>query len=81
MFKPFSEIVPFIRYCGKRGTARQATDGNIIWRMSLACWKIKATDKQNLKYVLLVYCIYSCTNTPHFYVIHVHSLSVLFPTR
>jgi hypothetical protein len=28
----------------KYGTARQATDGNIIWRMRFACCIIKATD-------------------------------------
>ena len=36
----FPKIVLFMRYCGKCGTARQATDGNIVWRMRLACWKI-----------------------------------------
>jgi hypothetical protein len=29
---------------GKYGTARQATDGNIIRRMRIACWITKATD-------------------------------------
>jgi hypothetical protein len=28
----------------KYGTARQATDVNIIWRMRSACWISKATD-------------------------------------
>jgi hypothetical protein len=28
----------------KQGTARQATDHNIIWRMRFACWITEATD-------------------------------------
>ena len=36
-----------MRYCGGCGTDRQAEDGNIAWRMRLACWEIKATDKHS----------------------------------
>jgi hypothetical protein len=28
----------------KYGKGRQATDGNIIWHMRIACWITKATD-------------------------------------
>jgi hypothetical protein len=35
----------------KHGTARQATDGNIIWRMRLAHWITKATDTHS-EYVI-----------------------------
>ena len=28
----------------KYGRAREATDGNIIWRMRVACWITKATN-------------------------------------
>jgi hypothetical protein len=31
----------------KYGTARQATDDNIIRRMRFACWITKATDTQS----------------------------------
>ena len=41
----FSKIVMFMRYCGKKhGTAGQTTHDNIIWRMRVKCWIIKATD-------------------------------------
>jgi hypothetical protein len=43
----FPKIMLFMRYCGKCGRARQATDGNIVWRMRLACWKNKATDRHS----------------------------------
>jgi hypothetical protein len=37
----------------KYGTARQATDDNIIRRMSFACWVTKATDTRS-EYVILI---------------------------
>jgi len=37
----------------KYGTARQATGDNIVRRMRIACWIIKATDT-NSEYVLLI---------------------------
>jgi hypothetical protein len=37
----------------KNGTARQATDDNIIRRMRFACWITKATDTQS-EYVILI---------------------------
>ena len=43
----FPKIVLFVRYCVKCGRARQATDGNIVWRTRLACLKSKATDKHS----------------------------------
>jgi hypothetical protein len=38
---------------GKYGTAGQATDGNIIRRMGIACWIPKATDTHS-QYVILI---------------------------
>jgi len=35
------------------GTGRQATDGNIIRRMRIACWMTKATDTHS-EYVILI---------------------------
>jgi len=35
------------------GTAGQATDGNIIWRMRIACWTSKATDTHS-EHVILI---------------------------
>ena len=29
---------------GKYGTAKQAIDNDIVWRMRLVCWITKATD-------------------------------------
>jgi hypothetical protein len=37
----------------KYGTARQATDDNIIRRMRIACWVTKATDTHS-EYVILI---------------------------
>jgi hypothetical protein len=37
----------------KYGTARQATDDNIIHRMRFACWITKATDRYE-EYVILI---------------------------
>ena len=37
----------------KYGTARQATDDNIIRRMRFACWITKATDTHS-EYVILI---------------------------
>jgi hypothetical protein len=37
----------------KNGTAGQATDGNIIWRMCFACWINKATNTHS-QYVTLI---------------------------
>ena len=37
----------------KSGRSRQATDNNIIWRMSIACWIPKATDT-HLEYVIII---------------------------
>ena len=35
------------------GTARQATDNNIIWRILYACWIAKATNTYS-KYEILI---------------------------
>ena len=40
------KIMLFIRYVGKYGEARQATDYNIIQRTRFACSMTKATDTQ-----------------------------------
>jgi hypothetical protein len=39
----------------KYDTAGQATDGNIIRRMRIACWKPKDTNKQS-EYVIHYFC-------------------------
>jgi hypothetical protein len=41
-----------MRYVKKYGTAGQATDDNIIWNISFACWITTATDT-NSEYVIL----------------------------
>jgi hypothetical protein len=58
------KMVPFIGRCQKFGKARQATSDNIIWRISFACWKIKATDKHSEYIILIVFA----RNEPHCYV-------------
>jgi hypothetical protein len=53
----------------KYGTAKRATDGNIIQRMRFACWITKATDTRS-EYVILHFhgnSVYA--NAPQFYVI------------
>ena len=37
----------------KYGRARQATDGNIVWRTRFACWINKAIDTHS-EYVILI---------------------------
>jgi len=37
------------------GTARQATDDNIIRRMRIACWMTKATDTHSDYIILTVF--------------------------
>jgi hypothetical protein len=37
----------------KYGRARQATDDNIVWLLSFACWITKATDTHS-EYVILI---------------------------
>jgi hypothetical protein len=49
----FSKFVPFMRYVEKYGRVRQATDDNIIRRMSFACWITKATDTHS-EYVTFI---------------------------
>jgi hypothetical protein len=49
----FPKIVPFMRYMEKYGTARHATDDNIIRRMRFTCWITKATDT-HVEYVILI---------------------------
>ena len=39
-----------MRQRGNYGTARQATDDNVIWRMRFECWIPKTTDT-NSEYV------------------------------
>jgi hypothetical protein len=53
------------KYC----TAGQATDDNIIQRMSIACCIIKATDTHS-EYVILAafHSNNSCTKAPQYYV-------------
>jgi hypothetical protein len=41
----------------KYGTARQATDGNIIRRMRVACWITKATDTHSEQATLIVFAV------------------------
>jgi hypothetical protein len=44
---------------GKYGTARQATDDNIIRRMRFACWITKATDTHSE--CVILNCYYTAT--------------------
>jgi hypothetical protein len=41
--------------CEKYGTARQATDDNIIRRMRFACWITKATDTHSENVILIAF--------------------------
>jgi len=36
--------MPFMRYCGKIKTAKQATGDSVIRPMRFACWVATATD-------------------------------------
>ena len=49
----FSKSFPKYKKKKKNGYAEQATDGNIIRRMSIECWLIKATDT-HIEYEILI---------------------------
>jgi hypothetical protein len=57
----------------KYGTARQATDDNIIRRMRFACWITKATHT-HISYLLLLLGNSGYANAPLCYVIRTLSL-------
>jgi len=40
--------------------SRQATDGNIVWRMRIAHWKTKATDTHSESVVLTAFPRQQC---------------------
>jgi hypothetical protein len=65
----FSKIVPFMNYVEKYGTARQATDDNIIRRMRFACWIPKITDTLRICNTLLFHGNNCHANAPQCYVI------------
>jgi hypothetical protein len=44
----------------KCGRDRQATDENIIWRMRIACWITKATDKHSELVILTAFPQQQC---------------------
>jgi len=55
----------------KYGTSRQATDGNITWRMRIACWITKVTDTHS-EYLLLIDFLHGnngYADAPHCYFI------------
>jgi len=54
---------------GKYCRAGQATDDNIIWRMSLAYWIPKATNTHSEYVILLLHCNIGCTYAPKCYVV------------
>jgi len=46
-----------MRSVEKYGTARQATDDNIVRRMRVACWITKATDTHSGQVILIVFAV------------------------
>ena len=71
----FENRVVYENNMEKYGTDGQATDGNIIWRMRLACRVPKAKNKQSRNiYLLLFHYKNGCNNASQCYVI-VHCLS------
>jgi hypothetical protein len=66
---------------GKYGTAGQATDDNIIWRMRIACWVIKVTDIHIMKYLLLSHGNNGYANAPQYYVCRYICLSSYYITE
>jgi hypothetical protein len=39
----------------KYGTARQATDGNIVWRLRVACWINKTADTRSVYVIFMAF--------------------------
>ena len=75
IFNKFSKIVKFMRYMWKNPVELDRLQMN-TWSVPIACWMTKATDTQNIWYLLLFHCKNSSMNTPHCYVIC--TLPVLF---
>jgi len=66
----FSKIVPFEIIWKKYSTASQATEDNIIRRMSVACWITTSTkNTQNMQYLLHFHGNNGYANAPECYII------------
>jgi hypothetical protein len=76
----FPKIVPFMRQCGKYGRAGRATDGNIICRMHIAYWIIKATDTHS-EYISRLFSTQFWLRKPASILIvrYTHVSSLIFP--
>jgi hypothetical protein len=61
----------------KYGRAVQATDGNIIWRMCIACWVNKATNTQFEIELLIVFPLQQKAKKRGNVTLYVHCLSCL----
>jgi hypothetical protein len=49
----FKKIVSFLNNVEKYCSVGEVTDGNIMWRMRIACWITKATDTHS-EYVICI---------------------------
>jgi len=78
MFKNFSRNRAVYEIMWKNVVVGQARDGNIKWRMRIACWIPKATDTDS-EYIMHIDfpCNSGYTNVPQCYVIFTSLVAVL----
>jgi len=62
----FQNTVPFMRYVEKFGTARQATDDNVVQHLHVARWTIEATHIQNNTAFLWQQWLLQCAPMLHY---------------
>jgi len=64
------------------GTARQATDGNIIWLMCIGCWITKAADTHSEYIILIAFggqqLLCKCTSILHYTSLILFMINSLF---
>jgi hypothetical protein len=57
------------------GTARQATDDNIIWCMRFACWITKATDTHSEYVICMASPVQQWLRERAFVTLYIHCVS------
>jgi hypothetical protein len=73
----FPKILPLWDNVEKYGTARQATDDNIIGRMRFACWITKATDTHSEYGNTSCFSTAKMVTRTHLNIMFIRTLSVL----
>jgi hypothetical protein len=67
----------------KHGRIIEPKDDNIIWRMPIACWVTKDTDKNSKYLILKLFHVYNgyANSTKYYIYMHIACLFILSGTR